>query len=147
MTEVIYTIGHSTHPIKIFIQMLQDPGIECLVDVRRFPTSKKHPQFQQENLSSSLKKVKIDYQWLGDLLGGFRSGGYEAYTDTEAFKAGLKKLKNLGRKKTTAIMCAELLFFRCHRRFIADKLNGEGWKVLHIMDRGKLYEHRGNKNE
>ncbi|MFQ5822421.1 MAG: DUF488 family protein [bacterium] len=142
---VIYSIGHSTHPKEKFIQMLQQQQIECLVDVRRFPTSKKHPQFIRENLTASLKQVKIEYIWLGDSLGGFRTGGYEAYTETEAFKSGLKQLKYYGRKKPTAFMCAELLFFRCHRRFIAEKLTTENWKVLHIMNQGKLYEHRGGR--
>lgn len=142
---VIYSIGHSTHPEEKFIQMLQQHHIQCLIDVRRFPTSKKHPQFTKENLAAGLSRVNVEYVWLGELLGGFRTGGYEAYTKTEGFKSGLEQLKDYGRRKLTAFMCAELLFFRCHRRFIADKLTAEGWKVLHIMDQGKLYEHRGER--
>ncbi|MFQ5864395.1 MAG: DUF488 family protein [bacterium] len=143
--HVIYSIGHSTHPKEEFIQILQQQRIQCLVDVRRFPTSKKHPQFARENLAASLQQVNIDYIWLGELLGGFRTRGYEAYAETEAFKSGLEQLKDYGREKATAFMCAELLFFRCHRRFIAEKLIEQGWKVVHIMDQGKLYEHRGGR--
>ena len=140
--DVIYSIGHSTHPIENFIQLLQGKGIQCLVDVRRFPTSKKHPQFTREKLSESLEQVNIEYMWLGEQLGGFRTGGYEAYMRTEAYKTGIEQLKNFGSKRLTAFMCAELLFFRCHRRFIAENLTQEGWKVFHIMDFGKLYEHK-----
>jgi uncharacterized protein (DUF488 family) len=143
MQNVIFTIGHSTHPVEKFISLLREQGIQCLVDVRRFPSSKKHPQFTKENLSASLEQVRIQYAWLGEHLGGFRAGGYEAYTQTKAFKTGVEQLKRLGSKNRTAIMCAELLFFRCHRRFIAEQLTQDGWKVLHIMDQGKLYEHKG----
>lgn len=85
---------------------------------------------------------QIEYVWLGERLGGFRTGGYDAYTTTEAFLGGLRQLEEHGRRKVTAFMCAELLFFRCHRRFIAEKLTEEGWQVFHIMERAKLYEHK-----
>lgn len=145
--KIIYTIGHSTYPIETFVELLGEPGIRCLADVRRFPTSRKHPQFKREALQESLSEVGIQYVWLGEPLGGFRSGGYEAYTETEAFRHGLAQLERLGVEQPTAFMCSERLFFRCHRRFIADALRQRGWQVLHIMEAGKLYEHKGGDHE
>ncbi len=124
------------------MRLLQQHDIQCLVDVRRFPTSKKHPQFAKENLANSVEQANIEYHWLGERLGGYRTGGYEAYVETEAFQTGLEQLKQLGGDKFTAFMCAELPFFRCHRRFIAEELTKQGWRILHIMDKGKLYEHK-----
>jgi len=139
---IIYTIGHSTHPIDEFMQLLQTHEIRCLVDIRRFPTSKKYPQFTRAYLSERLNQDQINYVWLGEQLGGFRTGGYEAYTHTEAFCAGLERLQQLASQMRMAFMCAELLFFRCHRRFVADQLIERGWRVFHIMDKAKLYEHQ-----
>ena len=145
--RIIFTIGHSTHSLENFIFMLQKHDIKMLVDVRRFPTSRKHPQFQKEVLEKGLSRVNIGYQWLGDFLGGYRTGGYKAYTRTETFQQGLQQLEALAQQQTTAFMCAELLFFRCHRRFIADKLVERGWRVFHIMEKAKLYQHKGGRHE
>jgi uncharacterized protein (DUF488 family) len=144
MTErkIIYTIGHSTHPIGEFVQLLQTHEIRCLADIRRFPTSKKYPQFTRENLAQTLTAVEIEYVWLGEQLGGFRTGGYESYMQTETFRTGLKQLAQLASQTRTAFMCAELLFFRCHRRFVADQLIEQDWRVFHIIDQARLYEHQ-----
>lgn len=141
--SILYTVGHSNHDIETFIDLLKENKIRCLVDVRRFPTSKKHPQFKKENLSASLAQAQIEYDWLGEQLGGFRDGGYEAFMQSRTFDEGVKKVQEIARKKTTAIMCAEQRVQACHRRFIADKLVGEGWRVVHIVALGKTHQHQG----
>ena len=137
----IFTIGHSTLSLRGFIDLLIKYNIETIVDVRRFPTSKKSPHFKREILKQELEKHKISYIWLGKKLGGFRKGGYRNYIETEDFKSGIKELlENL--KGRTVIMCAEKLWFKCHRRFIADELVKRGIKVIHIIDEKRTYEHR-----
>ncbi len=138
----IYSVGHSNHPLDRFLQILHEHGIACVVDVRRFPTSNKHPHFKRQSLSERLPRAGIAYVWLGAALGGYRSGGYEAYLETDAFARGLAELEALAHAETTAFMCAEALYFRCHRRFIADRLAAKGWRVTHIMPDGRLYEHK-----
>lgn len=141
--NIIYTIGHSTHAIETFVELLQESDIECLADVRRFPTSKKHLQFTIENLSGSLQAAEIKYRWLGEQLGGFRTGGYEAFMESETFLSGVEELKVFANEMPTAIMCAERLYLKCHRRFIADKLIEDGWRVIHILDHSKVTGHQG----
>jgi len=137
----IFTIGHSTLSLREFIDLLIKYNIEMVVDVRRFPTSKKFPHFKMEILKEELGKHKISYIWLGEKLGGFRKGGYRNYVETKDFKSGIKELlENL--KGRTVIMCAEKLWFKCHRRFIADELVKKGIKVIHIIDKKRTYEHR-----
>lgn len=121
--------------------LLRQHGIERVVDIRRFPTSRKHPQFKQEALASSLAQKSIDYQWLGDPLGGYRREGYESYMETAAFRNGVEKLEAFGRERRTAFMCAEIVHFRCHRRFVADALVRRGWQVLHITDQRQTDDH------
>ena len=93
-----------------------------MADVRRFPTSKKHPHFSRENLGPALKEAGIEYVFLGEELGGYRRGGYEAYTETEGFRRGLGRLEELAVQGKTAIMCAERDPRGCHRRYIAAAL-------------------------
>ena len=140
--RVVYTIGHSTHSIGDFVHLLQMYDIKCLVDVRSYPASRKQPQFTKERLSGSLIQSQITYDWIGALLGGYRKGGYAKHMTTEAFCKGVECLEQLATKKPTAIMCSELLFFRCHRRFIADALTAGSQTVLHIMAYGKLHKHK-----
>jgi uncharacterized protein (DUF488 family) len=137
----LYTIGHSTKGFDELVDILKANGIEIIVDVRRFPRSKKNPQFNQEELEAKLPSVGVSYLWLGDLLGGYREGGYESYTRTEEFERGIDTLLDVAAKGRTAIMCAEAVWFRCHRRFISDKLVEMGHEVTHIID-DKRYEHR-----
>lgn len=129
--EKIFTVGHSNRGMGEFIRLLKEAGVEVVVDVRRFPKSK-FEHFNRENLENSLKEAGIDYFYLGDKLGGFRKGGYENYTKTEDFKEGIAVLVEIARRRPTAIMCAEKLFFRCHRRFIAKKLEEMGFEVIHL---------------
>lgn len=109
--------------------------MELVVDVRAFPTSK-WPEFVKENLEVTLPPKGIDYVHIRE-LGGYRRGGYEAYMRSEEFKLGLKRLKELARKKVAALMCVEAYPSGCHRRFIAKRLRGQGWEVVHIVGKGK----------
>uniref|UniRef100_A0A7V3ZZQ5 DUF488 domain-containing protein n=2 Tax=candidate division WOR-3 bacterium TaxID=2052148 RepID=A0A7V3ZZQ5_UNCW3 len=129
--EKIFTVGHSNRAVEDFIRILREAGVEAVVDVRRFPRSK-FEHFNRENLESILKKNGIDYYYLGEKLGGFRKGGYENYTKTEEFEKGIEELIKIAQEKLTAIMCAEKLFFRCHRRFIAKRLEELGFEVIHL---------------
>ena len=141
--KVIYTIGHSNRSLQEFIKLLKKYNIKRIIDVRRFPTSRHVPHFKKEVLERELPKQNIEYYWLGDLLGGFRPGGYIKYMETEEFSKGLRKLLEIaGREGRTAIMCRERLWFKCHRRFISDRLVELGYKVIHIIDDERTYEHK-----
>jgi uncharacterized protein (DUF488 family) len=133
----IWDIGHSNLKEEIFLSLIQKHQIERIIDVRRFPTSKKFPHFERSHLEESLKKEGIDYFWLGKTLGGFRKGGYEGWMKTEDFQRGMEELEEKASKKRTAVMCAEKDFRGCHRRFIIGTLEKKGWKVLHISLKGK----------
>jgi uncharacterized protein (DUF488 family) len=141
MNETIYTIGHSTRKLDEFIDILKFFDIEVLVDVRHFPKSTYNPHFNKENLSAELTKSNINYLWI-EKLGGFRKGGYLEYMKTKEFKDGLKELVKIAKDNKTTIMCAELLWFKCHRRFISNKLIELGFKVFHIFNKNKVYEHK-----
>ncbi len=138
----MFTVGHSTRSLDDFIALLRHYGIQIVVDIRRFPVSKKFPWFTQETLQKAVEKAGIRYVWLGDLLGGYRKGGYEAYQQTETYRKGIEAVKRLTENERVALMCAELLWFRCHRRFIADTLTREGYRVVHIYDPKRSQVHR-----
>lgn len=140
--KVIYSIGHSNRPMDQFQLLLNRFQIRMIADVRRFPTSNKHPHFERNFLQHALNEQGIEYVWLGDSLGGFRNGGYESYIQTPPFAKGLDCLVALAETKLTAFLCAEKLFFRCHRRFIADRLLIAGWSVIHIVAADCTYPHQ-----
>lgn len=157
----IYTIGHSTRSIEEFVNILKFYKIEYLIDVRRWPSSSRNPQYNCDALEQSLIKSKINYVWLGESLGGYRkltdkefkkhqpgkclrSSGfrhYAAYMKTEEFQKGFNRLLKLSRQRVTAIMCAEKLYFKCHRMLISDKLKSIGVKVIHIIDKDHVVNH------
>ncbi|MDN6280237.1 MAG: DUF488 domain-containing protein [Psychroflexus sp.] len=151
----IYTVGHSTRSIDDFIAILKSVEIEMLIDVRRFPGSKKFPQFHQDALIKSLKQNTIDYHYMEELGGRrkmnpdskntvWRNASFRAYADymeTEEFKKALADLKAIAVSQKTAIMCAEAVWWRCHRSMISDALKAETWEVLHLMERDKITEH------
>lgn len=153
--NIIYTIGHSTHPLEDFLAMLQSFEVEVLVDVRSFPGSRKYPQYSWTNLEVSMPEHGILYQNNKALGGrrkpaahsyntGWRSASFRAYADhmaTEEFQKGLAVLKAEAQEKRVAYMCSEAVWWRCHRALISDKLKSEGWQVLHIMSTGKAQEH------
>lgn len=138
---LFYTLGHSTRGLEDFLSLLKHYGIKRVVDVRHWPTSKKFPWFSRESLEKELPKNGIDYVWL-EALGGYRRGGYAKYTESKDYAEGIKKLEKLASKKTTAVMCAEVLWFKCHRRYIADTLAEESHKAVHIYDEKRAEEHK-----
>jgi uncharacterized protein (DUF488 family) len=142
-TRQIFTIGHSTHPIDIFVGMLIAHGIEALVDVRAFPRSRHNPQFNQDALAEALRQAGIDYLHMVS-LGGLRKHGdgpgetgfsaYLRFTKTDEFQVSLNRLKEITLGKSTAIMCAEALWWNCHRQFIAQAMAKDSFAVVHILD-------------
>ena len=131
-------MGTSTRTKEEFIELLRHYHLTTVVDVRSFPQSRfKH--FNGENLAKMLSEVAIDYIYLGKELGGFRKGGYQAYTQTSAYQAGIYKLEEIAQKDSTAFMCAERFAWKCHRRIIASTLEQRGWKVLHIIEKDKAW--------
>jgi len=143
--RIVYTVGHSNRGLEELINLLKRYGIRVIIDIRRFPTSRKYPHFNRENLSRSLEGVGIKYFWLGNELGGFREGGYEKYMASNEWLRGYEHLlKLLEEFKDTniALMCSERLWFKCHRRFISDALVRDGFKVIHIIDAERVYVHK-----
>lgn len=153
--KTIYTIGHSTHTTEEFITALDSFCVQMVADIRRFPSSRKYPNFNQDNLERSLKTSNIDYQHI-EVLGGRRRvqpdsinnswrntsfRGYADYMATPEFRKGIEQLEEIGLKKITAFMCAEAVWWRCHRSMVADYLKAKGWKVMHIMGIDKATEH------
>ena len=144
----LWTIGHSTRSIEEFIEALKSFQIESLVDVRGFPGSRRYPQFGATWLSESLRQVNIEYLHLPELGGrrrarkdslniawrneGFR--GYADYMETEAFRQGIERLLALARDRRLVIMCAEAVWWRCHRSLISDYLKVKGVEVAHVID-------------
>lgn len=149
----VYTIGHSTRTIEQFVGLLKEHGIELLVDVRRFPGSRRHPQFGSVPLAASLAEEGIGYVH-AEALGGRRSsdasGGpspngawrhsaFRAYADymaTPDFQRAVERLIHLSRERTAVIMCAEAVPWRCHRRLITDALLARGIPVLDVTGPG-----------
>ena len=142
MGRRIYTVGHSSRSLEEFISLLHHYGVEVLVDVRRWPTSSRYPWFRREELSRVLGEHGIEYVWLGGLLGGYRSGGYEEYMRSREYEEGIRRLEEISRGRRVAIMCSEKLWFKCHRRFISDTLVARGYTVVHIIERGRTQDHR-----
>ncbi len=155
MNEVIYTIGHSTHPIEDFIRILQVYGIQRLVDVRTIPRSRHNPQFNAAELEEALRQHGIEYVRL-EGLGGLRHTtkasintawknasfrGFADYMQTPEFTAALGQLIALAKEKTTSIMCAEAVPWRCHRSLIGDALLVQGVKVEDIMGESSCKPH------
>jgi len=131
--KLIYTLGTSTRSPKEFIELLTSHGMEVVVDVRRFPSSR-FEHFGKEKLAGLLSEASINYVYLGEKLGGYRRGGYQNFTVTSEFQIGLEKLEEIAQNQRTAIICAERLPWRCHRRFIGLELEKRGWQVNHIID-------------
>jgi uncharacterized protein (DUF488 family) len=152
----IWTIGHSTRSIDTFISLLKANGITVLADVRTWPGSKRYPQFNKEKLSQSLGKAEIRYEHFPE-LGGRRKAkpdskniawrnesfrGYADYMETEEFNKGVKRLLDLAAAAgPTAIMCAEAVWWRCHRSLISDYLKAFDIEVTHIFDENKTEPH------
>ncbi len=151
----IWTIGHSTRSSEEFIALLQENRIQAVADVRRFPGSRRHPQFSQAQLSATLTGLGIHYFHLPE-LGGRRAPrpnspntawrntafrGYADYMMTAEYRAGLERLLDMAKEWRTAILCAEAVWWRCHRSLIADDLKARGFTVWNIMSAGKVEAH------
>jgi len=143
--RTIYTIGHSTRPLDALVSALSRHGVERLVDIRHFPASRHNPQFNRSVLEAELPRWGIEYLTL-EALGGFRAGGYQAHMETEEFARGIERLEALAAQKRTAYMCAEVKWWRCHRRHVSDVLAARGWRVIHIFDEKRAEPHRKKDN-
>ena len=154
--RIIYTIGHSNHTAREFLEILRAFGIKKLIDVRTIPRSRHNPQFDQARLKASLKKAGITYLHI-KALGGLRHAskdsrntawtnlsfrGYADYMQTEEFQAGLARLLKSTPKKATAIMCAEAVPWRCHRSLIGDALLVRAVSVEDIFSKSNSKPHR-----
>lgn len=145
-----FTIGHSTRPFEVFVELLVQAGVSLVVDVRTAPGSRTNPQYGQERLAAGLEASGLGYE-RHPLLGGWRGKqpldeaspntywrlksfrNYADYAMSPAFAAALEQLRRVGHRQTCAIMCAEAVWWRCHRRLITDNLIVAGEEVRHIL--------------
>ena len=155
VNAVLWTIGHSNRSIESFLEMLASFEIRALADVRRFPGSRRWPHFASEPLRNALAGHGIAYEWLPSLGGrraarpdsrnaGWRNAsfrGYADYMETEAFAAGLTDLTSMACAMPTVMMCAEALWWQCHRSLVADAIEVSGIAVMHILGRENAVRH------
>lgn len=153
--ETIWTLGHSTRSIEEFIALLQHYRIEAVADVRRFPGSRRLPHFGQEALRASLHGQGIEYLLITELGGRRRPAadsvntawrntsfrGYADHTASREFATGIERLQQLAVQRRTTMMCAEVLWWRCHRSLVSDVLMVSGTQVMHIQDEKYIEEH------
>lgn len=156
MSGRVFTVGHSNVAIADLFAILEPSAIRTLVDVRAFPASRRHPHFAREALAQASAARGLAYHWMPK-LGGRRPAGatpsphvawevaafraYADYADTAEFAAALGELERLAGTRPTAFLCAEALWWRCHRRLIADHLVVRGWEVGHIGAGGRVTVH------
>jgi uncharacterized protein (DUF488 family) len=152
----IWSVGHGARPLEELLATIREAGIETLADVRLAPGSRRHPQFGATSLAASLAHAGIAYVHLPGLGGrrrpradsphrALRVDAFRGYADhmtTAEFARGYAHLTSLARASRTAFMCAETLWWRCHRRLIADRLTVDGWTVTHLVAPGKTQPHR-----
>ena len=151
----VYTLGHSTRSAEELLALVRAHGIGGIADVRRFPASRRHPQFARETLAETLAAAGVRYDWLPALGGrraprpdsphvAWREPAFRAYADhmeTEEFRAGLEQLIRLAEARPTAVMCAEAVPWRCHRQLVADALVARGLAVMHVLGPGAPKPH------
>ena len=155
MAHPFFTIGHSTRPVQEFVELLEGAQIGCVVDVRSVPRSRTNPQYNCDVLPQTLAQLQIGYEHIA-ALGGLRPRtqdvppdvnafwqnqsfhNYADYAASEPFRRGLDRLHALARGRACAVMCAESLWWRCHRRIIADYLMAAGETVFHILGDGRI---------
>jgi len=154
-TGTLWTIGHSTRPWEGFVAMLQDAGITTLADVRRFAGSRRNPQFSGDTMAQALPALDIAYVAMPDLGGrrpvhkdshntlwrnaSFR--GYADYMESAEYAQASARLAAIALRERTAVMCAEAMWWQCHRSLISDDFKSRGWTVLHLMAPGRTEEH------
>jgi uncharacterized protein (DUF488 family) len=154
-TPTLWTVGHSTRPIEDFLEILRAHSITRIADIRRFPGSRKHPQYGRAELARSLEGAGISYTSMPE-LGGRRDPrpdsphtalrnasfrGYADYMDTPDFAEAAERLFALARQDRVAIMCSEAVWWRCHRSMVADYFKAHGWTVLHLLGLAEPKEH------
>ena len=158
MAGTLYTIGHSTRAWDEFVALLRENAVTCLVDVRRFAGSRRNPQFSPVDTGPALAEAGIEYLPMPE-FGGRRKPdadspngawrvaafrGYADYMASDEFALARERLMQQALRQRTSVMCAEAVWWRCHRRLIADDFTARGWAVLHIMAPGKLQAHELN---
>jgi uncharacterized protein (DUF488 family) len=155
LSLTIWTIGHSNRPIGQFIDLLKANRIEVVVDIRTLPGSKRCPQFNQETLRASLLEQAMEYTWRKELGGlrkltrpgrntAWKNKSFQAYAEhmeTDVFKTGMAQVAADARRKRIALMCAEAVWWKCHRSLVADYLKWQGHTVMHIMSHEDIQEH------
>src|SRR5689334_12971549 len=153
--RAIWTIGHSTRSAEALFELLQAHDIELLADVRRFPASRRHPQFNRVALEQATQAAGMRYEWMEDLGGRRRARkdshntawrnasfrGYADYMETEPFARAIAALKERAGRQRVVIMCAEQAWQQCHRGLIADYLRADGDEVVHILSTGRVELH------
>ncbi len=156
---MVWTVGHGTRTTEDLAVLLRSAGISTLIDVRRYPEGRRQPHLARQRLAIDLPRLGIAYEWWGEALGGRRGAStpervsspwrsasfaaYAAYMVTDAFRTGLAALQaRIETGEVLAIMCAETLWWRCHRRLIADALTLNGLEVRHLLDRPPGVPHR-----
>ncbi|HEU5017242.1 MAG TPA: DUF488 domain-containing protein [Pseudolabrys sp.] len=155
MALPFFTIGHSTRSIEEFVELLKGAGARVVVDVRTVPRSRTNPQYNRDTLPKTLAQRQIGYEHIA-ALGGLRGRktnvpaevnefwknqsfhNYADYALTESFREGFARLREIGHETACAIMCAEAVWWRCHRRIVSDYLIAAGETVIHIMGHGRL---------
>jgi uncharacterized protein (DUF488 family) len=154
----IFTVGHSNLPFEQFVPLLKEYEIRLLADIRRYPSSRKFPHFNRKALSDLLAAENIDYLWFESLGGrrhtakdiksvntGLRSIAFRNYADymaTDEFRRAVQVLLSVAAQSRTAVMCAEKLYWKCHRRLLSDYMVSQGIEVIHIMEPGKFSSHK-----
>ncbi len=154
--NTVFTIGHSNQPAGSFLSLLKEFEIQALADIRHFPGSRRHPWFSQANLRPAVEAAGVEYRWF-EALGGFRRSAapdspntglrhpafrsYADYMQTPEFQAAAEELMRLAKVKTAAYMCAELLYWHCHRMLLSDYFTVHGWQVIHILGHAKTRPH------
>jgi uncharacterized protein (DUF488 family) len=151
----LWTIGHSTRPWQDFVALLQEAGITCLVDVRRFAGSRRNPQYSPVAMGEALPEAGIEYLPMPE-FGGRRKPdpdspngawrvdafrGYADYMDSAEFALARERLMRRAQEQRCAVMCAEAVWWRCHRRLISDDFTARGWRVLHLLTAGRAEPH------
>ncbi|GAB6197271.1 DUF488 domain-containing protein [Lysobacter xanthus] len=153
--HTLWTVGHSTHPWDDFVAILQRAGIRAIADVRLLAGSRRFPQFNDDAMAQALPAAGIAYVPFRDLGGRRRPRkdtrntawrnaafrGYADYMETPAFDAARDRLATLAASTPTAVMCAEAVWWQCHRSLISDRFKADGWTVLHLQGGGRIQEH------
>jgi len=153
----VFTVGHGARRVDEFLAVLREAGVTTLADVRRFPGSRRHPHFGREALAAALAEAGVRYEWHGKALGGRRSrrprsrhtalrhaafAGYADHMDTPEFRTAVQELAERARDERIAVMCAETVWWHCHRMLIADALAMRGVSVVHLLAVGRREPYR-----